>query len=311
MIAVADVTRFALMRLSRQERLKELAVGFSPFARLASRFVAGESLEEAVAAVKTLNAQGCAASFDHLEEEVRTEEGTYREVKEYDRLLTRIAQTGADANVSIKLSQLGLRLSPELCVRNTRRVVELAARHDTFVRVDMEGSELTSKTLEVVERVAEELGPDRVGCVLQSGLKRTEQDLTRVLQKGLRVRLCKGAYLETPDIAYADKAEVDANFLRLMRRLLDSGGYHAIATHDERILDATLAYAARLGLQRNAFELQMLYGIRRDLQQRLAADGYRVRVYVPYGRSWYPYFMRRLAERPANLWFIAKNLVRP
>jgi proline dehydrogenase len=306
-----QLTRSALIHLSRQTKLNQLAVRWEPLGRLAQRFVAGETLAQAIDAIRPLNAQGCSASLDHLEEEVRNAEQTHAEVEEYQRLLMQLELTGVDANVSVKLSQLGLRFDPALCLANARSVVSHAFARKTFVRIDMEGSDLTSATLEVVERLRGEFPENAVGCVLQSALKRSEKDLQRMLALPVRVRLCKGAYLEPASIAFARKAEVDENFLRLMRRLLDSGGYHGIATHDERMIDATIAHAQANGLSKQSFELQFLYGIRRDLQGQLAKDGYRVRVYVPYGGKWYPYFMRRLAERPANLWFVARNLFKP
>ncbi|WP_163999140.1 proline dehydrogenase family protein [Pyxidicoccus caerfyrddinensis] len=308
--AAAHLSRSALLYLSKQENLKDLATRLRPFREMASRFIAGETLEEAVDAVKALNARGLTASFDHLNEAVKTPEETRDEVHQYQRLLARIDQTGAKANVSLKLTQCGLLIDQALALRNARAVVADATKRDSFVRIDMEQSAVTQATLDIVRQLHAEFGEPHVGAVLQSYLRRTEEDAKALCRERVRIRLCKGAYLEGPDVAFPDKADVDANYVRCMKVLLDSGVYHGIATHDERMVDATLEYAAKQHLPRGAYEFQMLYGIRRDLQERLVKDGHPVRIYVPYGRHWYPYFMRRLAERPANLWFVMRNLVR-
>jgi proline dehydrogenase len=290
--------------------LKDVATRLGPLRDLAGRFIAGETLEEAVEAVKALNAQGLTASFDHLNEAVRNKEETADEVREYRRLLARIDAEGVRANVSLKLTQCGLLFDRALALENARAVVREAASRGSFVRVDMEQSAVTQATLDTVRALHAEFGEERVGAVLQSYLRRTEKDARALCAERVRIRLCKGAYLEGPEVAFQDKRNVDANFVRVMQVLLDSGVYHGIATHDERMIEATLDYAAKQRLPKRAFEFQMLYGIRRDLQVRLAQAGFPVRVYVPYGRYWYPYFMRRLAERPANLWFVLKNLVK-
>ena len=308
MNAATDLSRSALMFLSRREALKDAATRLSPVRELAGRFIAGEKLEDAVAAVKQLNSQGLTASFDHLNEAVRTEDETREEVREYRRLLSRIDSEGAQANVSLKLTQCGLLFDRALALENARAVVKEAAARGSFVRVDMEQSALTQATLDTVRALHAEFGELHVGAVLQSYLRRTEQDARALCAERVRIRLCKGAYLEGPEVAFQDKREVDESFVRTMKVLLDSGMYHGIATHDEKMIDATLGYAARQQLPRSTFEFQMLYGIRRDLQVHLAKEGFPVRIYVPYGRYWYPYFMRRLAERPANLWFVVKNL---
>ncbi|MBN1208266.1 MAG: proline dehydrogenase family protein [Myxococcaceae bacterium] len=310
MAATTHLSRSALMFLSRREGLKDMATRLGPLRELAGRFIAGERLEEAVDAVKALNAQGLLASFDHLNEAVRTEAETREEVREYRRLLARIDAVGVKANVSLKLTQCGLLFDPALALENARAVAAEAAARGSFVRVDMEQSAVTQATLDTVRALHAEFGEERVGAVLQSSLRRTEADARALCAERVRIRLCKGAYLEGPEVAFQDKRDVDAHFVRVMRVLLDSGVYHGIATHDERMIDATLDYAAKQRLPRGAFEFQMLYGIRRDLQVRLAKAGFPVRIYVPYGRHWYPYLMRRLAERPANLWFVLKNLVR-
>jgi len=310
MTAATTLSRSALLFLSRRERLKEVATHLGPLRELAGRFIAGETLEEAVAAVMELNAQGLMASFDHLNEAVRNEAETLDEVREYRRLLARIDALGVKANVSLKLTQCGLLFDPALALKNARVVVREAAARGSFVRVDMEQSAVTQATLDTVRELHAEFGEERVGAVLQSYLRRTETDARALCAQRVRIRLCKGAYLEGTEVAFQDKKEVDANFARVMRVLLDSGVYHGIATHDERMIDATLDYAAKQRLPKSAFEFQMLYGIRRDLQVRLAQAGFPVRIYVPYGRYWYAYFMRRLAERPANLWFVVKNLMK-
>src|SRR5256714_2981822 len=302
------VARSALLFLSRQEGLKDFATRFRPFKKLTTRFVAGENIEEAVAAIRAINATGATASFDHLNEGVKDVASTEGEVREYKRVLARIDETGIKSNVSIKLTQFGLDIEPELTYRNARAVVEEAARRGNFVRVDMEGSNVTQVTFDIFKRLRAEYDLNTVGIVVQSYLRRTERDVQELLKIPARIRLCKGAYNEPPEVAFADKADTDANYVRLMRVLLASGIYHGIATHDEKMIDATINFAAREGIAKDAFEFQMLYGVRRDLQQQLVRDGYPMRVYVPYGQTWYPYFMRRLAERPANVWFVVKNL---
>jgi proline dehydrogenase len=304
------VTRSALIYLSRQEWLKEFAARFGVFKRFTTRFIAGENIDEAVAAIRDLNAGGCSASFDHLNESVGSVEETEAEVREYLDVLARIDETGIDSNVSIKLTQFGLELDPELAYRNARRIVEAATRRGNFVRVDMEGSNVTSATIEVFKRLRAEFGLNDVGIVVQSYLYRTVDDVRDLLKIPARIRICKGAYNEPAEVAYPEKKDVDANYVRVMQLLLSSGIYHGIATHDPRMIEATIEFAQREGIGKDAFEFQMLYGIRRDLQEQLAHDGYRMRVYVPYGKRWYPYFMRRLAERPANIWFVLKNMLK-
>lgn len=310
MDSTTQLSRSALMFLSRREGLKDVATRVPALARIARRFIAGETLEEAVAAVKELNARGMTVSFDHLNESVRTPDETRAEVEAYRQLLARIDQEKARGNVSLKLTQCGLLFDRELALANAREVVAEAKRRGSFVRVDMEQSEVTQATLDVVRALHREFGTKHVGAVLQSSLYRTEEDAKALCAEGIRIRLCKGAYLEGPDVAFQDKNDVDESFLRTMRVLLDSGLYHGIATHDERMIQETLVYAKEKKLKRGAFEFQMLYGIRRDLQELLVGEGHPVRIYVPYGKHWYPYFMRRLAERPANVWFVLKNFTK-
>jgi proline dehydrogenase len=302
------LTRSALLYLARQEKLKDFAARFAVFRKITSRFIAGETIDQAVAAIRDLNARACSASFDHLNESVSSVAETESEVREYLDILAQIDESGIDSNVSIKLTQFGLEIDPELTYRNARRVVEDAARRGNFVRVDMEGSSVTQITIDIFKRFRSEFGLNDVGIVLQSYLYRTEADARELLKIPARIRLCKGAYDEPPEVAYADKKDVDDNYVRVMKLLLASGVYHGIATHDPKMIDATIDFTQKQGIGKQAFEFQMLYGIRRDLQEQLARDGYNMRVYVPYGKHWYPYFMRRLAERPANIWFVMKNL---
>ncbi len=304
------VTRSALIYLSQREGLKEFASRFRPFKKLTTRFVAGETIEEAVEAIRLISADGCTASFDHLNESVTGQAEAEAEVREYLQILKQIDDTGIHSNVSIKLTQFGLEIDPELAYQNARRVVEDAARRGNFVRVDMEGSNVTQATLDVFKRLRGEFGLNDVGVVLQSYLYRTLADAQELLKLPARIRICKGAYNEPPEVAYPGKKDVDENYVRVMKLLLSSGIYHGIATHDPNMIDATIDHAQKEGIGKEAFEFQMLYGVRRDLQTRLAREGYNMRVYVPYGKHWYPYFMRRLAERPANIWFVMRNLLK-
>jgi proline dehydrogenase len=304
------VARNTLLYLSRQEGLKDFAARFKTFQKMTARFVAGEDIETTIGAIRDINAHGCTATFDHLNESVTTVAETEAEVREYLEILRRIDETGIRSNVSIKLTQFGLGFDADLAYRNARRIVEEAARRGNFVRVDMEDSAVTQVTLDIFRRLRAEFGLNSVGIVVQSYLRRTYSDVEELLKIPARIRLCKGAYNEPPEVAFPDKADVDANYVRCMKLLLSSGVYHGIATHDEKMIAATRRYAEEQGIRREAFEFQMLYGVRRDLQVRLAKEGYNVRVYVPYGKTWYPYFMRRLAERPANVWFVLKNFLK-
>jgi proline dehydrogenase len=302
------LTKSVLIYLSRKEGLKEFAARFRLFKKLTTRFVAGETIDEAVAAIRELNAEGCTASFDHLQESVANPAEAEAEVKEYLEILARIDETGIKSNVSIKLTQFGLELDPELTYKNARTIVAEAARRGNFVRVDMESSAVTQVTIDIFKRLRAEFGLNDVGIVLQSCLRRTMDDARDLVKLPARIRICKGAYLEPPEVAFPEKKDTDENYIRVMQLLLSSGIYHGIATHDPKMIEATIKYAEHEGIGKEAFEFQMLYGVRRDLQRQLAKDGYNMRVYVPYGKHWYPYFMRRLAERPANIWFVLKNL---
>jgi len=275
---------------------------------LALRFVAGEKVEDVLGAAQAIGETGFSTSLDYLGENVTqfSEAEAARDV--YLCLLDQIQARRLNTNVSVKLTQLGLDLSQPRCQDHAAAVVERAASYGNFVRVDMESSAYTGRTLEIVRGLRRRFS--NVGAVIQSYLRRSEGDLEQLLAERIRVRLCKGAYQEPPELAFPRKADVDANYVRLMRLLLKSGIYHAIATHDQRIIRATIEFARGEGLAGEAFEFQMLYGIRRDLQARLRDDGWRVRVYIPFGSHWFPYLTRRLAERPANLLFFLKNLLR-
>ena len=297
-----------LLYLSNSPGFKNFLTRFKSFNNVTHRFVAGEALTDAVAAIRQLNRKQISASFDHLGESISSEAETRAEVHEYTEVLEAISDNALDSNVSVKLTQLGLDISPELCYENTRTIVEAAARHHNFVRIDMEDSTKTDVTLNIFRRLRGEF--DNVGIVVQSYLYRTEKDIDELLALGARIRLCKGAYKEPASVAFQDKRDVDANYIKLMKKLLVSGIYHGIATHDEKMLEATRQFAAEKGIAADQFEFQMLYGVRRDLQDKLVSEGYRMRVYVPYGQYWYPYFMRRLAERPANVWFVMKNMMK-
>ncbi len=276
--------------------------------RLASRFVAGDTLAEALQVARRINSQSIAVTLDHLGENVTSldEAAASRDV--YLEALHEMAAAGVRGNVSVKLTQFGMDLSPKACAANVEQLVRQAAALGSFVRVDMESSEHTSATLDLVISLHARYAA--VGAVIQAYLYRSRADVEMLCDRKIRVRLCKGAYLEPPEVAFPKKACVDRNYVELMKLLLERGVYPAIATHDEKIIEAAKAFAHERNIARSAFEFQMLYGIRRDLQRRLVAEGYALRLYVPFGRAWYPYFMRRLAERPANVLFLTKNLLR-
>jgi proline dehydrogenase len=276
----------------------------------ASRFVAGETMDTALAAVKTLNKRGITASLDFLGESVRNEKEARDSAHQYIRLLERIRESRLDANVSVKLTAMGLDLGEDLCVANMQEILECARKNETFVRIDMESSDYTQKTLDIFYNRLFPSYRGNVGIVIQSYLYRAFQDVQEGNAAGARVRLCKGAYKEPPSVAYAEKADVDDSYLRCMRSLLLDGNYPGIATHDERMVRETKRFARDNQIASSRFEFQMLYGVRRDLQEKLVREGYRMRVYVPFGTQWYPYLMRRLAERPANVAFITGNVLK-
>ena len=278
---------------------------------MSRRFVAGEQLSEALDATAATNSIGMSVSIDNLGENVANAEESKESAKLYHQLLDEIAARKLDANVSLKLTHMGLDVDETMAREIVNDLVAHAARLGSFVRVDMEGSPYTDKTLEVVRELHVKPGNrGRVGAVIQSYLKRGQADVEQLCAQGIRIRLCKGAYKEPAEIAFQDKADVDANFVTLMKIMLKSGVYHGIATHDPNMIEATKAFARSEKIGPDQFEFQMLYGVRRELQQQLVKDGYRMRVYIPFGTEWYPYLMRRLAERPANALFILKNLFR-
>ncbi len=279
--------------------------------RLSRRFVAGTTVEDALAATQQMNKLGLGVSVDNLGENVTNADEARHSAQLYHQMLDRMSALGLQANVSLKLTHMGLDVDEKLAYDLASGLVEHAARIDNFVRVDMEGSPYTQRTLDFVHRLhAQPENAGHVGAVIQSYLFRSEKDVEQLIEKRIRVRLCKGAYKEPPEVAFENKADSDANYVKLMKMLLKSGVYHGIATHDENMIRATIEFAQKEKIPASAFEFQMLYGIRRDLQLKLVKDGWRCRVYVPFGTEWYPYLMRRLAERPANALFILKNLFR-
>jgi proline dehydrogenase len=294
--------------LSRQRHLRRWVENSQLAQRLSARFVAGKALEDALAVGRRINSEGISLTLDHLGESVTSLEEAAQARDVYIRTLSAIHKNDIRGNVSLKLTQFGIDLSMEQCRANVAQLVERANMLSSFVRVDMESSEYTDRTLQLVEDLHAEHGC--VGVVIQAYLRRSRADIERLCARGIRVRLCKGAYLEPAAVAFPDKAEVDRNYVELMKLLLDQGHYPAIATHDEKIIEQTRAYAAKREIAADRFEFQMLYGIRRDLQRKLVAQGYRLRLYVPFGNAWYPYLMRRLAERPANVFFIARHFFR-
>ena len=296
--------------LSRSATLKRFASKYGMKPRgFARRFIAGETVDEAIEAARELEAKGFHLALDYLGESVSTISNATAAAREYIQLIEVIESAGIERNLSLKLTQLGLDIDRATCVDNLRRILEPASKHQFFVRIDMENSPHTDATVQVFETLWH-LEFRNVGLALQSSLFRTEQDVRRLNELGARVRLVKGAYKEPSDIAFQQKADVDAAYLRQMRLLLDHGNYPAIATHDPDIIREARAYTTERRIANDRFEFQMLYGVRRDLQTELVAAGYRVRVYIPFGREWFPYFMRRLGERPANVMFVIKALLR-
>lgn len=305
-----DATSKALFHsLAQVDTLRRLAsrYGMRPggFAR---RFIAGETVEEAIAAVADLPSRGLRLTLDYLGESVASVDEAQAAAQEYIRIVQAIVQSGIERNLSLKLTQLGLDVDRATAVDNMRRILEPADAHGFFVRIDMENSPYTDRTLQVLETLWQQ-GHRSVGTVIQSCLLRSSNDVRRLNALGARVRLVKGAYKEPKTVAYQDKSQVDAAFIDLMRELLDHGTFPAIATHDVAMIEATKRHAAEKRYGKDRFEFQMLYGIRRDLQAALVAEGYGVRVYVPFGQQWFPYFMRRLGERPANIAFVLRGIL--
>jgi proline dehydrogenase len=278
--------------------------------QFAARFVAGETLDQALKATVELNAKDVSVTLDLLGESVRTAEESERARDAAIEMLDRVHAAGARGNLSIKLTQMGLDLDPGLAVANLRAILDRARALDTFVRVDMEASPYVQRTLDIFHRELQPAYGDLVGVVIQSMLRRSDADVADLVERGARVRLVKGAYREPPSVAFPAKADVDAAYRRMSERLLEAGNYPAFGTHDEALITHVKRHAAARGIAPARYEFQLLYGVRRDLQERLRREGYNVRVYVPYGTEWYPYLMRRLAERPANVWFIVGNVAR-
>jgi proline dehydrogenase len=277
--------------------------------KAASRFVAGETVDSAVEAARLLNEKEITASLDLLGESVSSTEETFVSRDEVIHILDEIARTGVDANVSVKLTQMGLDIDVGLCAQNMRAILSRGKEHGVFVRIDMESSEYTERTLQVFKGLHPDFG-NLTGVVIQSYMRRSAKDVEDLIASGARVRLCKGAYAEPESVAFQEKAAVDGSYEQLMKRLLDEGNYPGIATHDEQLIDHALAYVEANGIPAERFEFQMLYGVRRDLQYMLKEKGFNMRVYVPFGDNWYPYLMRRLAERPGNVAFMTASIMK-
>jgi len=318
--------RSFLIYLSKAGWAQRMVTGWSFAWSTASRFVAGESIQDAIEVIRVLNEKGIVATLDQLGEHTTTMEEATQSTEGILEILDEIDKTGVQSNVSIKLTQIGMGLDDTLCLQNLTRILNRAKEYKNFIRIDMEDSPYTDTTIGMLSAALDDGFKTRtVGLVVQSCLFRTEEDTRKLLERDVRFRLVKGAYSEPPEIAYPKKADVDANFDLLTKILIDAAlaakspqesedgripPVPAIGTHDERRIDFAKQYAEKVGLPKSALEFQMLYGIRRDLQEQLQAEGYPVRVYVPFGTHWYPYFMRRLAERPANIWFFISNFFR-
>jgi proline dehydrogenase len=307
--------RLLLLYLSGAAWARSLVSNLGVAQVVSGRFVAGETVHEAMAVTRALNQAGMLVTLDYLGESVMDRAMAESARDEILHLLDCIEQTKANTNVSVKLSQLGVKIDRQLALENMRQLLARAQGYQNRIRIDMEDSALVDTTLDIYRTLRDEDGFNNVGVVIQSYLYRSEADVRRLIDEGAWVRLCKGAYAEPPDVAFPDKADTDRNFIHLMQMMLSNearqkGVYLAVATHDEKMVQATRHFVAAHNIPADAFEFQMLYGIRRELQDELRRQGYPVRVYVPYGGAWYPYFMRRLAERPANLWFFISNLLR-
>ena len=305
--------RTFFVRLSENPSLRAFAERSSLGRRVSGRFVAGTEIADAVRATQAINRAGMSVTIDNLGENVTNPDEARHSAQLYHQILDAITANHLNANISLKLTHMGLDVDEQLARDIVSGLVAKAASMNPpgFVRVDMEGSPYTQRTLDFVHELHRMPGnANSVGTVIQSYLKRSESDVEKLLAEGIRIRLCKGAYKEPPDIAFAAKSDVDANYVKLMKILMKSNIYHGLATHDENIIQQAKAFATSEKISRESFEFQMLYGIRRDLQRRLVREGWRLRVYIPFGTEWYPYFMRRLGERPANVFFIARNLLR-
>jgi proline dehydrogenase len=305
------VLRSAFIALSKNRSLRSICENTRFGRKMSSRFVAGMEIADAIRVTRAVNEQGIHVTLDSLGESVNSEAEAQKAAEIYHQLLDLIAQEKLDANISVKLTQMGLEFSPAVAEDIAESLASHAAAFGNFVRIDMEDSSLTQVTLDIVRKLharAELRGS--IGIVIQAYLYRSKEDIEQLIGDGIRVRLCKGAYKEPPEVAFPAKADVDKNYVDLAKVLLESPIYHGLATHDEAMVAAAKAYAAEHKIDRSRFEFQMLYGVRRDLQRSLVREGFNVRVYIPFGREWYPYFMRRLAERPANVLFLAKNFFR-
>ena len=305
------ILRSAFIALSRNRRLRSFCENSRVGTKLSSRFVAGMELEDALRVAEAVNRQGMAVTLDSLGESVSSEVAAHEAAEIYHQLLDAISARKINANISVKLTQMGLDLAPALAETIAEKLAQHGHSLGNFVRIDMEDSSLTQVTLDIVRRLhALPRLRGSIGIVIQAYLYRSQADIEQLLADGIRVRLCKGAYKEPAEVAFPQKADVDRNFIQLSKMLLDSPVYHGLATHDDAMISAAKAYAKLHGIEPSRFEFQMLYGVRRDIQRNLVREGFNVRVYVPFGREWYPYFMRRLAERPANVLFLARNYFR-
>ncbi len=303
--------RSLFIGLSESKRLRHFAENSAMGLRFSSRFVAGTQLDDVVRAVQVVNEWGAGVSIDNLGENVTNADEAKHSAELYHRMLDEIHKRKLNANISLKLTHMGLDVSEELAFRLVTELVDHATQINNFVRVDMEGSPYTQRTLDFVRELHRGSGhAGKVGTVIQSYLYRSEKDVDGLLAERIRIRLCKGAYNEPPQIAFPKKADVDANYVKLAQTLMKSGVFHGLATHDEKIITEIKQFASAENIPASAYEFQMLYGVRRDLQQQLVREGYGLRVYIPFGTEWYPYFMRRLAERPANVFFIARQIFR-
>ena len=305
------ILRSAFIALSKNRTMRRFSESSSVGRKMSSRFVAGLELEDALRVAEAVNRQGISVTLDSLGESVSTEVEAHKAAEIYHQLLDQIAARKLNANISVKLTQMGLELSPDLAGTIAESLARHASATKNFLRIDMEDSTLTQVTLDIVRRIhAIPALRGSIGIVIQAYLYRSQADIEQLVVEGIRVRLCKGAYKEPAEVAFPSKSDVDRNYVKLSGILLDSPIYHGLATHDEAMITAAKAFASKHKIDPSHFEFQMLYGVRRDLQRKLIQEGYNVRVYVPFGREWYPYFMRRLAERPANVLFLAKNFFR-
>lgn len=302
------LTRALVLKIASLPPVRHYITRGRPFRKLVNRFVAGETLQDALRIARQLQSRGMKVSIDYLGESVRDRQMAEAVVDEYLRVLPALAQEGLDTQVSVKLTQLGLDISGDFCLNNLERIVQCAQEAGGFVRIDMESSEYTQRTLDIFDTLHERY--TNLGIVIQAYLYRSEEDIDRLIACKASVRLCKGAYAEPPNLAYPKRSQVNAAYRRLMQKLLLHGNAPALATHDESIIRDAIAFARDNSIPPQRFEFEMLYGIRRDLQEKLVAQGYQMRVYVPYGEAWYPYFTRRLAERPANLLFFLRHVIR-